>query len=1163
MNADGRLGDRSSAQGADGADKSFNMTMDKSSAPSAVSRLSLCFCVSVVCTVSILGCSKSPESAKPQAAPGSGAFVVGDPNLIALNNRGVGLMGKFEYDEALKVFDQLAQQHPQWIEVQVNRAIATLNRQREGDEEAALKILDDVLQTDANNLRAHYCSGLLKLYLQSPAEALKHFQIVAEVDPQDAYAAYYTGQCLAQERTYDEALTWYGRAVAIDPYLRSAYYAVSQAARAAGRNNEAAEFLDAFQKLEKNPRARLVEFKYTRMGPKGMALAVDVEKREPTPLPVGPVFLDPVPLLTNGDQYIWRAPREDRPVSITACDIDMESDIDVFIAGAVDDVRIHNAVCINNGDGTFTMDPAHPLASVENVNAALWGDYDNDGLTDVYLCRRGANMLWRQAEKGVWKDVTESTKAANGELDTVDGAMVDFDHDGDLDIFCVNFDGPNELLNNNLDGTFRPIAKEQGIAGPGTGSVQVLPVDLDADRDMDIIVLNKQPPHDVWVNDRLWKYRTAEGFDEFRQSSAQAALAIGSEHDGNADLWTLRWSLMRQWWNRQGAQYVTASFDHSQESPDARENSFFMLACATGDGKASSVSRTARGWSANSLSRADIDTDFYSDVVARGMAELILGGENGPALVGIPEADQPLIWRPGPGRYPFATLSFFGRKDADTMRSNASGIGTHYAARIDSMWVMGDRLRDSSGPGQSLQPVAIGLGGHDKIDFVAIDWSDGVFQSEIDLAAGKEHEIVETQRQLSSCPVLFAWNGEEYAFVTDVLGVGGIGYMVTPGEYAPSRPWENVLLPDGASESQNGRYVLKLSEPMEEACYLDSAKLVAYDLPPRWHMTVDDRMSILGPDPTGELIVFRETISTMNVMNDRGEDVTKDVVAADLRAAPVGEVDPRFIGRLVKDCSLTITFDQPLDRDAPSRKRLMMIIDGWVEYPYSQTMFAAWQAGADYRAPSIEAMDGHGQWHMVLEQFGYPAGMPRQMSVPLPPERLPKGCNTLRITTNQEIYFDRIAIALAESNDQVVRHELPMTEARLIQSGFAKRQTFDQRRPYYNYNQRAPFWDTRYQRGLYTCVGPCLELVQAHDEALAIFGPGEEIHMEFDASMPALPAGWTRAFMLEVRGWCKDMDLFTKDGETLEPLPGESSSHRNRLHEKYNSRYESGRSTPQ
>ena len=44
--------------------------------------------------------------------------------------------------------------------------------------------------------------------------------------------------------------------------------------------------------------------------------------------------------------------------------------------------------------------------------------------------------------------------------------------------------------------------------------------------------------------------------------------------------------------------------------------------------------------------------------------------------------------------------------------------------------------------------------------------------------------IEEVQRQVSSCPVIFAWNGRTYEFITDVLGVGGIGFATGRGTYA-------------------------------------------------------------------------------------------------------------------------------------------------------------------------------------------------------------------------------------------------------------------------------------------------------------------------------------------------------------------------------------------
>ena len=116
-----------------------------------------------------------------------------------------------------------------------------------------------------------------------------------------------------------------------------------------------------------------------------------------------------------------------------------------------------------------------------------------------------------------------------------------------------------------------------------------------------------------------------------------------------------------------------------------------------------------------------------------------------------------------------------------SMRSNASGIGAHVMVRVASRWTVFDTFRSTTGPGQSLQPTAIGLGSADRIDFVSIDWTDGVFQREIDLAGGTLHTIRQTQRQTSSCPVLFAFNGRSFEFISDLLGVGGIGFMTAPG----------------------------------------------------------------------------------------------------------------------------------------------------------------------------------------------------------------------------------------------------------------------------------------------------------------------------------------------------------------------------------------------
>jgi hypothetical protein len=189
------------------------------------------------------------------------------------------------------------------------------------------------------------------------------------------------------------------------------------------------------------------------------------------------------------------------------------------------------------------------------------------------------------------------------------------------------------------------------------------------------------------------------------------------------------------------------------------------------------------------------------------------------------------------------------------------------------------------------------------------------------------------------------------------------------------------------------------------------------------------------------------------------------------------------------------------------------------------------------------------------------------MSVPIPREKLPAGTTELRLRTNQEIYWDRLSVAWAEPCPQAKRQPLHLAGATVSFCGFPRRTTHAQQRPDYDYARRAPLWDTRHQSGWYTAFGPAEELVASADDALAIFGPGEEVHLEFAADGAVVtppPRGWTRRIVLETVGWCKDMDLYTKTGETIEPMPVRTEAteaqkaQRDALHRKYNTRYQSG-----
>ena len=77
----------------------------------------------------------------------------------------VALMGRYEYAAAEAEFAAAVRRAPDWLDARINLAIATLNRQNEGDERLALDILADVLEIEPDEPRALYTSAVLHWYL--------------------------------------------------------------------------------------------------------------------------------------------------------------------------------------------------------------------------------------------------------------------------------------------------------------------------------------------------------------------------------------------------------------------------------------------------------------------------------------------------------------------------------------------------------------------------------------------------------------------------------------------------------------------------------------------------------------------------------------------------------------------------------------------------------------------------------------------------------------------------------------------------------------------------------------------------------------------------------------------------------------------------------------
>lgn len=182
----------------------------------------------------------------------------------------------------------------------------------------------------------------------------------------------------------------------------------------------------------------------------------------------------------------------------TFADYDGDGDLDLYVT----DSQGLNLLYDNNGDGTFSVSPFLSQVSLDTAisGGALFSDYDNDGDPDLYVLNLGPNVLFRNdgprgftdvsAEAGV-DDYGKGQSAAFG----------DFDGDGDLDLYVVNWwcvecegtvweQNTDRLYENLGDGTFADrtnYLREAFTDGAGYSATWL---DFDSDGDLDLYVAN-------------------------------------------------------------------------------------------------------------------------------------------------------------------------------------------------------------------------------------------------------------------------------------------------------------------------------------------------------------------------------------------------------------------------------------------------------------------------------------------------------------------------------------------------------------------------------------------------------------------------------------------------------------------------------------------------
>lgn len=188
----------------------------------------------------------------------------------------------------------------------------------------------------------------------------------------------------------------------------------------------------------------------------------------------------------------------DVPVAIAWGDYDRDGDLDFYVGTIVFPGTVQTHLSRNylyRNDGARGFVEVAPQVGVDlpggDTRQVSWIDYDSDGDLDLFLAQRsGYNRLLRN-DGGHFQDVS----AATGLFDprrTVGACWFDMDQDGDLDVFQANQNGDKDALYRNDHGKFTDVAPEQKIDQPlrpmTEGGVGCSVGDFDNDGDLDLFV---------------------------------------------------------------------------------------------------------------------------------------------------------------------------------------------------------------------------------------------------------------------------------------------------------------------------------------------------------------------------------------------------------------------------------------------------------------------------------------------------------------------------------------------------------------------------------------------------------------------------------------------------------------------------------------------------
>ena len=822
------------------------------------------------------------------------------------------------------------------------------------------------------------------------------------------------------------------------------------------------------------------------------------------------------------------APSE-TPATVSLIDYNNDGNLDLYMTSTGRLLR-------NTGERFVSVPQFQETLESHTV---AFADLDKDGTQDFLLQTRDEIKYLRMDADGNWE---ASSLVQNEQTSDETGALlpVDFDHDGDLDLFSGQA-GVTMYRNNGDDKgnvTFTDVSKQTFVTtdADNVSPVQRTPAeavsaDFDDDGDIDIFVTHKGIGCTLYDNLRQGKLRAVSNETGIPQDVRYIAAAAGDyDNDGDIDLFLATAVYIHLYRNRGDGSFVDVP---------SSEASVLDLPPAL-------------------LKNLDYENDGFVDVWVAGREGMFLFRNDGtgafsepyPLIDSVTPAGDMLLQNASAG----AVGDYDNDGDLDLFFINTEGQlralqndggnqNNWIQVRLEGITAgnnkvnrdgIGSKLEVKVGDLYQLQYVTeqvshFGLGAFDAADVVRVVWTNGVPQNVI--APQAKQRILEKQVLKGSCPFLYVYDGEHYQFVTDLLWRAPLGLVTSMGFVAPDETKDFVKISGTQIQPKSGKYSIQITEELWETAYFDQVKLIAVDHPVDTGIFVNEQYT---PPPFAEFKIYgvAEKRFPKSAVDHHGEDVSDALKAFDYRYAV--EHAPGAYQGVVEPHAIVLDLG-----DVPNDTPLTLFLSGWIFPTDTSINVALFQnPRINPRFPSVAVKDKTGEWRTVIDRVGLPAGKNKTITVDLT-GRFLSDDRRVRIETDMQIYWDTTFFTVGTQAVPMEVTTLNPDSADLHYRGFSEMYRPNPHAPHlFDYQKVTKSAQWRDLAGYYTRYGNVAPLLQEVDDLYVILNAGDEITVEFEASrLPTLKAGWVRDFILYSDGWDKDGDINTLTSQTVEPLP--------------------------